>query len=176
MTEDQKFNGNESLSGNGFKFIKSRPWYWWAADICLTVAVAVVVIYSITVGVKVASGYSVEQATTQHIVKLQLVDASGGHYQIPGLIKNLQAIAGSDLNVEIVEVSTFEVRKIARSSVISRHKDLAAARFLSEQLGLDPDEVEYQPLINNKNHVTATLVLGTKDLGLKLETLPKKET
>jgi len=44
--------------------------------------------------------------------------------------------------------------------VISRRRDKAAAVLLAERLGIDPDDVIYEPLEHNTRHVSATLLLG----------------
>ncbi len=63
-----------------------------------------------------------------------------------------------------MEKRAFEVREVEHSFVVSRVDDLSAARLLADRLGLDPGAVEYKPLVNNRQQLTATLVLGSDGL------------
>jgi hypothetical protein len=62
---------------------------------------------------------------------------------------------------------------VAGSFVISRQEDLTASRMLAVRLGLDPDQVEYRPLEDNRRLITSTLVVGSN--GVTLATVKKKE-
>ena len=66
----------------------------------------------------------------------------------------------ADIEIEIASRDRFSIREVNESMVVSRLEDMTAARLLAAKLGLDPDAVVYQPLENNRDHASATLILG----------------
>lgn len=133
-------------------------------DITLVALCLGALVYVITVADEVIGGYSQVRPTPEHMVRLELVNASGD----PGLghqsLAVIQAAADQQISIEVVEKRAFEVREVAQSFVVSRQEDLRAARLLAERLGLDPGAAEYKPLVNNRQQLTATLVLGSDGL------------
>jgi len=140
-------------------------------DLTLIVAAVVVLVYTVTVVNKVVSGYSMEEPTPRHIIRLAVVDATQDGRLMPSVTRDIEALSDPELSVEIVETAIFDVRSVERSFIISRQENLTAARLLAKRLGLEPSEVEYKPLVNNRKHVTATLVLGSQGIDPKPEEL-----
>jgi hypothetical protein len=141
-------------------------------DLILIITAAVIVVYTFTVADKVVSGYSLEQPTPRYMVRLAVVDAADESGLMKAVTREIEKVSDLDLSVEIVETSTFDVRSVERSFIISRQENLTAARLLAERLGLDPSEVIYKPLVNNRKHVTATLVVGSQGI----DPVPKELT
>lgn len=133
-------------------------------DVALVVICLGALVYVVPVADEVIGGYSQVRPTPEHMVRLELVNASGdpnlGHRSLAAI----QAAADRQLAIDVVEKRPFEAREIARSFVVSRVEDLSAARILADRLGLDSGDVGYKPLVNNQLQVTATLVLGSDGL------------
>jgi len=111
-----------------------------------------------------------------HLVRLQVVEASGREKLLSEIVPMLSCYSSDELEIQIVETEEFKVRKVPKSFVISRQEDQTAARLFALSLNLDVDDVVYKPLENNLNQVSATLVLGA-DFGLdKMQSLEKKES
>jgi hypothetical protein len=153
-----------ALSGNKSKTGKSRSRLRRAFDLALVIAAAAVLVYTVSVVNQVASGYSAEEPTPRHVIRLAVVDATDDGKLVGSVKQEIRALSDMELSVEIVETATFDVRSVERSFIISRQENLTAARLLAKRLGLDPSEVEYKPLVNNRKHVTATLVLGSQGI------------
>lgn len=135
-----------------------------AFDSLLLTIVAVVAVYAVFLAVKVNRGYSQTQSGPERIVRLQIVDGSG----VTGMTRQVRRIlkerSDAELAVEVVEAKNFDLHQVARSFLIAREEDRTAAEMLARRLGLDPGEVAYKPLENNRLYVTVTLVLGSEGL------------
>jgi len=133
-------------------------------DFLLVTVLAVVVVYAVMVLVKVNRGYSQTQGGAERVARLQIVDGSGES----GLTKQARQLvketSDTQLMVEVVESDRFERYPVTRSFLIAREEDRTAAEILAQRLGLDPDDITYRPLENNRRHVTLTLVLGANGL------------
>ena len=143
-------------------------------DVSLVLGTTAVVVYVGFITYKVFGGYTAEEPTPVHNVRLQIVDASPTGILLAKLAPDIEAVSDMDLEVVVAETSRFKVRPTAESFVISRKEDLTAARLLAERLGLDPDQVEYKPLEDNRGLITATLVVGAD--GVRPTAVSKKET
>ncbi|MEW5795816.1 MAG: hypothetical protein AB1772_05600 [Candidatus Zixiibacteriota bacterium] len=129
-------------------------------DVALLLGCVAVVVYLGVRAYPVAGGYSLEKPTPHHQVRLQIVDASGKLGGIKQLAEQIEAVSDLEIEVSIVETKRFDTRQISKSFLLSRVDDLAACRILAERLGMEPGEVEYKPLENNREVITATLVVG----------------
>jgi hypothetical protein len=123
---------------------------------------------------KVVGGYSAEEPTPAYSMRLQIVEASPLGLTPATLATDIEAASDMKLEIEVAETGRFKVRPVPASFVISRLEDLTAARLLAERLGLDPDQVEYKPLEDNRGLITATLVIGAD--GVRPRAVNKKET
>jgi hypothetical protein len=122
---------------------------------------------------KVVGSYTVEEPTPAYSMRLQVVDASSTGVLLKKLVQDIEAVSDMKLEIKVAETSRFDVRPVAGSFVISRQEDLTASRMLAVRLGLDPDQVEYRPLEDNRRLITSTLVVGSN--GVTLATVKKKE-
>lgn len=133
-------------------------------DSVLLTLVAVVTVYMLFLAVKVTRGYSQTQSGPEKVVRLQIVDGSGEAGMTRRAGEVLEEKSDSALAVEVVESKRFDRHKVTRSFLIAREEDRTGAELLAQRLGLDPDEVIYRPLANNRLFVTVTLVLGSDGL------------
>jgi hypothetical protein len=122
---------------------------------------------------KVVGSYTVEEPTPAYSMRLQVVDASSTGVLLKKLVQDIEAVSDMKLEIKVAETNRFDVRPVAGSFVISRQEDLTASRMLAVRLGLDPDQVEYRPLEDNRRLITSTLVVGSN--GVTLATVKKKE-
>ena len=143
-------------------------------DATLVLATTALVVYMGFISYKVVGGYTAEEPTPAHSVRVQVVDASLTGILLKKLVPDIEAVSDMKLEIKVAETGRFDVRPVAGSFVISRQEDLTAARLLAARLGLDPDQVEYKPLEDNRGLITATLVVGTD--GVRPTVVTKKET
>lgn len=128
------------------------------------VASILAVLYTVSVAGKVLGSFTLVRETPRYSMRLQVVNASGDQGLGSRAVKDIAAVSDQELAVEVVETIAFDVRRVAGSFVVSRQDDTRAACRLAEKLGLKPGDVEYQPLVNNRQQITATLVLGSDSL------------
>jgi hypothetical protein len=133
-------------------------------DLGLILAAAAAVFYIVSTSGKVVSGYSAEDPTARYRVRLQLIDATRPDDTVRPSARAIEALSDMDLAIEVVESDRFDLRSVDKSVVIARQEHLSAARLLAARLGLEPDDVEYKPLVNNRNFVTATLIFGSSGI------------
>ena len=133
-------------------------------DSVLLTVLAVVVMYVVFLVIKVNRGYSQTQDVPDRMVRLQIVDSSGESGMTKRARQLLQASSDTEMAIEVVESKRFDQHQVMHSFMIAREEDRSTAEFLARRLGLDPDEVTYRPLVNNRLNVTVTLVLGSDGL------------
>ncbi len=121
---------------------------------------AAVLIYLGMLVVRVSTGYSCTQSVPQYSVRVQVINGTGESGVASRTAPKLEALSDMELDIQVVEISRFDLRRVPRSFIIARQEDPAAARLLAERVGLDPGEIVYQPLEHNEQHVTVTMVLG----------------
>ncbi|UCE23729.1 MAG: LytR C-terminal domain-containing protein [Candidatus Zixiibacteriota bacterium] len=142
------------------------------ASVGLAVAALVTAILVLTLTVRVTRGVSRTVDTPAHLIRLELLNGC----QKAGIARQAeQMLSGySDNQLEIAVISTgdFDLKKVTKSFVISRDKDMTPSILLARLLGIDEAEVTYKPMGNNYRQVTATLVLG-EDFAAGLISLPK---
>ena len=124
----------------------------------LLATLIVVIVYAAFITTKVVSGVSVMVDTPEHMMQLQIMDASGGK------IKNITATiikqTGDDLLVQVIGKDKFEGQELLRSMIILHEKDDTTAKLLAEKLGIDFSQIIYKPITQNVKQTTATLVVA----------------
>lgn len=125
--------------------------------------------------VKVATGVSRELETPAEPMRLQIVNGSGVQGAEERLAHQLNGYTGEGLNILVVETSSFDLRRIMASFVVSRQPNDQMARHFAKQIGLEPSDVIYEPLDENVRSVGVTLVLGEDYYKIRLAGADKKE-
>lgn len=145
------------------RFIKATARFVSRSKIeALVLILAVVVLTGMgSIVYRVVVGVSKTDDLPAHLVRLQVVEASGREMLLSEVVSGLSGYSSGDLEIQIVETEKFKVREVPKSFVISRQKDQRAAGLIARHLNLDVDEVVYRPLENNQKQVSVTLVLGT---------------
>lgn len=110
---------------------------------------------------RVAAKVSTTADLPAHLVRLQVVEASGRGKLLSEVRKGLSGYSSGDLEIQIVETEKFNISEVQKTFIISRQKNKTAAKLLAKRLNLDASDVVYKPLENNLKQVSATLVLGT---------------
>lgn len=164
MTRQRRSPDRRSSTRRISVFASLRARLGRAFDIGLILAAAVAVFYLVSTAGKVVSGYTAEEPAPKHRVRLQLIDATRSDDTVRPDAKQIERLSDLELSIEVVEKGSFDLRAVDRSLVISRQKDLTAARLLAARLGLEPSDVEYKPLVNDKNFVDATLIFGSSGI------------
>lgn len=124
----------------------------------LLATLVVVIVYTTFVTTKVVSGVSVMVETPQHMMQLQIMDASGG--EIKNIIATIKKQAGSDLLVQVVGNEKFEGQELLHSMIISHEKDDTTSKLLAKKLGIDLSQIIHKPITQNIKQATATLVVA----------------
>ncbi len=125
--------------------------------VALSVAVTA---YLVSLTAKFARGVSATAPAPAYTVRLQVLTVDDGNGSADKLARRVAKFEDSVLVIDVVEIDHYDLRSVARSSVISRVEDKTGARELALRLGLDPEGVIYKPLEHNRRQVTATLVAG----------------
>ncbi len=145
-------------------------------EIVIGTAFVVVLIYIVSVAVKVTTGVSKTIDTSAQTIRLQVLNGCGVRGQANRTADKLSGYMDHDLEIMIVDTDNFDARDIKRTFLISRDKDKTSAVMLAGKLGLDSSEIVYRPLENNYRHVSVTLVLGEDYEELNLTLKPVKES
>ena len=144
-------------------------------EIVIGTAFVLVIIYVLSVTVKVSRGVSRTIDTPGETVRLQVLNGCGVQSLAGKTADLLSDYRDEDIEVMVVDTDNFSVREVPRTFLISREKDKTAAVMLAKKLGLEASDVAYRPLDNNYRHVSVTLVLG-QDYEQVLQSLePDKE-
>jgi hypothetical protein len=131
---------------------------------CSTVLALVVLVvagyYAGLYGIRLACGLTLQEEPPEYTVRLQLINATGQDTISSEVLRLLTGSAEKDLDIKIVEETRFDLREVPESFVLSRVPDLTAARLLARELGLDPGDVTYRPLEDNRILASASLIVG----------------
>ena len=162
MTEKPGLNGPKPSPSSTRRSRGVRAFLTWrrVLDGFLILAVACLAGYLAVFAFKVGSGYSQTRTAPEHTARVQIINASGDRDLVAGVKARLAELSDQELSVEIAEVTWFDLRQVPRTVIVSRESDCEHARTLAARLGLDADEVNYEPLEHNTEYVTASLILG----------------
>ncbi|MCX6826540.1 MAG: LytR C-terminal domain-containing protein [candidate division Zixibacteria bacterium] len=120
----------------------------------------VIVVYGVSFILKINNGISRTIDTPVYNIRLQILNGCGKHGVADRIVKVLPSLVKAPLELNIVEIYDFKSYDVKKSFIISREADITIAKTLAGQLGLEPDNIVYEPIENNYRSVTATLVLG----------------
>jgi len=129
--------------------------------VIIAVVFVVVLVYVVSLSVRISRGFSRSLESPEHVVRLQILNGCGENGLAARVADALADYAKGDLEIRVVDTDNFELSPVEKSFVIARTEDNLSAVLLAKQLGLAPGEVAYKPLENNYRQVTATLVLGS---------------
>lgn len=154
-------NKNQSLS-------KTRSALATSLQALLLITFAVTVTYAAISIIHVSSGVSKTIKAPEYLIRLQLVDASGVSGQAKEIAKMLAGLDDPELEIVVVDLNKFDIRKIERSVIISRERNKQASTLLADRLGLDSDNIAFKLLDNNVRQISTTLIVGEDFAGLTL--------
>jgi hypothetical protein len=117
-------------------------------------------LYLLSSTAKVVGGITKVVNTPSHLVRLQIVNGSSVEGLAQQVAGQLSGYVDADLEIKVVDLADFKLRKLAKSFVISREQDKTASKILAGKINLNPAEVEFKPVEHNYRQVSATLVLG----------------
>lgn len=144
-------------------------------EIVIGTAFVVVLIYIVSVTVKVTTGVSRTLDTADHTIRLQVLNGCGERGLAGRVADDLDGYQDDEIEIMVVDTDNFDVRQVPRSFLIARDDDKKAAGALAEKLGIEDPEIVHRSLENNYRHVSVTLVLGLDYEGLQLAPRPDKE-
>lgn len=131
-----------------------------ALEIIIAAVFGLVVLYVVSMSIRISRGVSRTIETPEHEIRLQVLNGCGINGLAAQVADAWSDYTDSDLHIVVVDTDNFDLHNVAESFIISRQENRTAARLLAERVGLNPDQVVYKPLENNYRDVTATLVLG----------------
>lgn len=129
-------------------------------ELAILAIFAIIVIYGASFALKITSGVSKTVDVPIYNIRLQILNGCGAHGAADKAAKMLPNLVRLPLEVSVVEVYDFKAYNVKKSFVISREADLTNARTLAGQLGLDTDNIVFEPIDNNYRSISVTLILG----------------
>ena len=133
-----------------------------AFDLVLILTVAAVGLVALSLGIEYSRGYSKTLPGPKWTMRLQIVDGSATKAVLAKSVNEIKKCEDDDLKIDIVEKTRFDLTSLPKTFLVSREENLEPTRVLAERLGLDPDDVDYEPMENDYKHITATLILGAE--------------
>jgi hypothetical protein len=129
-------------------------------EVGIAVAFAAVLLYVISVSVRVSTGVSRTLEGPRHLVRLQILNGCGVSGLAGRMADKVADFQDDDIEIRVLDTDNFDLRQVDRSFVISREEDLGPARLLAAKLGMETTQVQYAALENNYRQISVTLVLG----------------
>lgn len=157
------------------KTYKRRLNFRLIASVGLALVFIVTVILVMSTVVKVARGVSHTAETPERVLRLEILNGCKGAGIASEAARVLSGYKDERLEIIVVGTGDFDARKVAKTFVVSREKDKAAAAYLAKLMRLDESEVVYEPMNNNYRQVSATLVLGEDYVAAMLPGTSDKE-
>ena len=159
-TPQKHANHPTDASGRGVSPVVKFRFKSRYLELLIAGAFVVLLIYMASFTIRVTRGVSKTIEPPNHTVRLQVLNGCGEPRLAAKVSDQLAHFRDEELGIAIVDTDNFNSLNIDSSFVISREKDLDAARLLAEKLGLSTETVVYRPLDNNYRNVSVTLVLG----------------
>ncbi len=129
-------------------------------EVIIAVAFGIVVLFVISMSVRITGGASQGLISPEHEVRLQILNGCGVDGLAGRVADEFADYLDSDIRIIVVETDNFDVRPVEKTFLISRDGDKSAARTLARKLHLSDPEILVQSLEENYREVSATLVLG----------------
>lgn len=145
---------------NASRWLQARRVFVRCSMVLALVILVVSGFYTGLYGMRLAYGLTLQEEPPKYTVRLQLINATGRATIDPESLRRLTRSSEKALDIKIVEQTRFDLREVPESFVLSRIPDLTAARLLARELGLDPGDVTYRPLEDNRLLASASLIVG----------------
>jgi len=129
-------------------------------ELLIAVLFVVVLVYVVSLSIRVSRGVSRTLESPAHVVRLQILNGCGINGLAARVADGLADYTDVDLVIKVVDTDNFNLSRVSETFVLSRLEDRSAATVLAQKLGLSADGITFKPLENNYRQVTATLVLG----------------
>lgn len=129
-------------------------------ELAIGLVLFVVIVYLASITIKVTSGVSKTMDSSQHQVRLQVLNGCGVRGAASKVADRLGRYFDDEIEIMIVDTDNFDLTEIPSTFLISRIENKKASELLAEKLGLDASNIEYRPMENNYRQVSVTLVLG----------------
>ncbi len=129
-------------------------------ELLIAVLFVVVLVYVVSLSIRVSRGVSRTLESPDHVVRLQILNGCGVNGLAARVADGLADYTDVDLVIKVVDTDNFDLSRVSETFVLSRLEDRSAATLLAQKLGLSADGITFKPLENNYRQVTATLVLG----------------
>ena len=173
QTEPSNSQQKESESSVGAKSRRQR--ILRIAEVIVGIAFLALLVYVVVVAVRISKGVSRDSAQTTNLIRLQILNGCGINGLAAEIGGKLDGLSGAGLEIRVVDADNVDLKRVKKSFVISRTEDVTAARVLALKLGLNPEEVTYEPLERNVRQISATLVLGDDFGSLQFGGLKKEK-
>ena len=141
----------------------------------LVLVFIVTVTLALSLTVRITRGVSRTVQTPEHSIRLEVLNGcakAGIATEAAGYLKDYK---DENIEIAIIRIGDFDLTKVARTLLIARDKDKAAAKHLARVLGIDESEVVYRPMENNYQQVSVTLVIGEDYVPRPLAEISYKE-
>lgn len=129
-------------------------------ELLIAVLFVVVLVYVVSLSIRVSRGVSRTLESPDHVVRLQILNGCGVNGLAARVADGLADYTDVDLVIKVVDTDNFDLSRVSETFVLSRLEDRTAATLLAQKLGLSAAGITFKPLENNFRRVTATLVLG----------------
>jgi len=129
-------------------------------EMAIVAIFALVIIYGASFAIRITHGLSKTVEAPEFTIRLQVLNGCGASGAAGRTARVLPKRINMPLELNIVDVADFNSYHVDNSFIISRDKDLTAARLLAEQLNMETDNIVYEPIDNNYRSISVTLVLG----------------
>ena len=104
-------------------------------EIFIAIAFVAVLIYVISVTVRITTGVSKTVDRPSHRVRLQVLNGCGETGLASRVSDKLAGYSDKDLEVRIVDTDNFEVMEVPETFLISRTRNTADAEVLARKIG-----------------------------------------
>jgi len=143
-------------------------------ELAIVAILALVIIYGASFAIRITHGFSRTIDMPEYGIRLQILNGCGVNGAAAKMAKVLSSVVGQPLELSIIDMDDFSSYHIEKTFLISRDKDTKPTRILAEQMGLDNDNILFEPLDDNYKSITSTLVLG-EDFEIIMEELTVQE-
>jgi len=128
----------------------------------VTIGIAFVIVMMLVVSyvVKISGHVSKSIDAPKYQVRLQVINSCRDEKTVEKITRTLSRYRDRALEIKIMNIDNFDLKKVNKSFIISREEEKTAAEKLASTIGLDPGMVVYRPLENNYRQISATLVIG----------------